>query len=281
MQKALAAATFAALLGVGGVSSAADLTSGSFKDIPPYGAASSWSGFYFGIDGGYAWSNAAELSSTVDVKHCGHTVPDCQTGTGTGTAGFNSDSGFGGGQIGYNWQRGNIVFGLEADIQGAGEINNAALTSPQGFGSVSASSSLDWFGTVRGRLGVTVLNGGLLYATGGFAYGSIEDKLSGAFASGLSDSHSSNETATGYVVGGGLEYALSRSISVKVEYQYMDLGSTTLTGGTDGLFVDPFSHGSGKWACISTANKLEADHTYNTVRVGLNYHLAPAYEPLK
>jgi len=281
MQKTLVAASLAAVLGMGSSAYAGDIY-GGMKDGPLIAPLNTWAGFYFGINGGSAWSDDGNLSSTVDVKHCSKSVPDCQTGTGTGSVEVNSDTGFGGGQFGYNWQHGKVVFGLEADIQGAGEVGSATLTSASGYGSVTGSSSLDWYGTVRGRLGLTLLNNTLVYATGGFAYGEVEDKLSGAFASGLADSHTSDTTATGYVVGGGLEYAFSRTVSIKVEYQYMDLGSTSLTGGTDGHFVDPFAGLKLKeCAWLSTANKLDADHAYSTVRVGLNYHIAPAYEPLK
>ncbi len=79
-----------------------------------------------------------------------------------------------------------------------------------------------------------------------------------------------SDTQTGYVLGGGFEHALTPSWSVKAEYQYMNLGSQTLTatgkadGGED----------------VSTA-VAQVDNTYHTVRVGLNYHVGNGYEPLK
>ncbi len=125
---------------------------GSYKDAPA--AYVNWSGFYVGVNGGYGWGSNNELHSY-----------------GNAPVDFTSEGGFGGGQAGYNWQRDRIVFGIEADIQGAG-IDGSATTS-----SGSASSNLDWFGTVRGRLGLTILDSGLLYATGGFAFGGVQDKV--------------------------------------------------------------------------------------------------------
>ena len=82
-----------------------------------------------------------------------------------------------------------------------------------------------------------------------------------------------------------MEYALTPSWSFKVEYQYMNLGETTLRGGTGGAFINPFSPApatcSQSALCVSTVHELESAHSYNTVRVGLNYHFVPAYEPLK
>ena len=106
--------------------------------------------------------------------------------------------GFGGGQTGYNWQgiwQPHLVLGVEADIQGA-RIDDAS-TIP---GFLLEQSKLDWFGTMRGRLGYGI-DGTLLYATGGFAYGGLEKTF---YAQGNFDFRS-NGTATGYVIGGGIE----------------------------------------------------------------------------
>jgi opacity protein-like surface antigen len=88
----------------------------------------------------------------------------------------------GGAQIGYNWQMGAIVTGLEADIQGSG-IEGSARRSPVVFNNgtalmpgsfLSTEQKLSWFGTVRGRFGATVTPDLLLYTTGGLAYGHID-----------------------------------------------------------------------------------------------------------
>src|SRR5262249_17791268 len=123
---------------------------GGYKDEPGY-VGVNWSGFYIGVNGGYGWT--ANTDSAFDLKPAG---------------------GFGGGQIGYNWQGGfglgrAWVFGIEADIQGA-DISDKDV-----FGD---RSKMDMFGTVRGRVGYA-FGPALVYATGGFAYGNVENSVPG------------------------------------------------------------------------------------------------------
>src|SRR5262249_15511246 len=137
--------------------------------------------------------------------------------------GLRPEGGFGGGQIGYNVQRGNLVFGIEADIQGSGIGDKGFVATLAGF-----KSDLDYFGTVRGRLGYA-LGTSLLYATGGFAYGGIRNEIDTAFPVIAFKSH---ETATGYTIGGGWEYMFSPAWSVKAEYQYINLGKNDPVSAT-------------------------------------------------
>ncbi len=217
-------------------------SAGGYKDGPAY-VGVNWSGFYAGVNGGYAWdaSSIGDQLGVFDISPAG---------------------GFGGGQIGYNFQRGNIVFGIEADIQGA-DISDAVTKSVM-FDktpvSITVKSSLDYFGTVRGRLGYA-FDRTLVYATGGFAFGHITDELSGSvtirdrtFTAAIED----ETTSTGYVVGGGIEHKFSPAWSVKGEYQYINLGQDS------------------GWA-----NFTGEDYALHTVRVGLNYHVGSTYEPLK
>src|SRR5215469_4641385 len=110
---------------------------GGFKDVP---YVASWAGFYAGVNGGYGWSEHSDVLA------------------GPGFRGLSPSGGFGGGQIGYNWQGvldPRIVLGIEADIQGAG-INDNKFFGPRPpilrvFSDFE--SRLDYFGTVRGRLG--------------------------------------------------------------------------------------------------------------------------------
>jgi outer membrane immunogenic protein len=226
---------------------------GSYKDGPYVPL---WTGFYIGVNGGYGWGTPS--SKVIDVEETAGGAFIAET-----TKHFTPEGGFGGGQIGYNWQRDRFVFGMEADIQGSG-IHGSATTSVTPGVSATGSTSLDWFGTVRGRLGYA-WGPTLLYATGGFAYGEVHDKISKFDPAFASLSHS--EIATGYVVGGGIEYALSPKWSLKAEYQFIDLGK-------DFFSVD-----------VAAPNKFIAEldprHSYSTVRLGVNYHFLPAYEPLK
>ena len=229
----------------------------SYKDAPVYEPA--WTGFYVGVNGGYGWSDDSKVTAS------GYLAT-------TGSTSFSSDGGFGGGQIGYNWllpgsagykdgpAPSHIVLGVEADIQGAGingsGIATADYTGPTVAVTATGKSDLDWFGTVRGRIGYAA-GPTLFYFTGGFAFGGVNDSLTST-AAGTTKVVSSNTTETGYVLGGGVEHFFSPRWSGKVEYQYIDLGSDKLSTTTGGVY--------------GTAATLDAEHTYNTVRLGLNYH---------
>ena len=157
--------------------------------------------------------------------------------------------GFGGGQLGYNFQRDRFVYGVEADIQGSSLAGNAysEAASTHITTGASAKSSLDWFGTVRARAGYTY-GGSLVYATGGFAYGGARDSLSQSVNSGVAtNSASGSSTFTGYAVGGGVETVLTPSWSVKAEYQYINLGSTSLSTANDAV---SYGTGTGAGRCF-------------------------------
>jgi outer membrane immunogenic protein len=209
--------------------SASDIYGGGYRGGPAY-AVVIWSGFYGGINGGGGEStNNGELSPS---------------------------GGFGGGQIGYNWQgvfglSSSWVFGIEADIQGSG-ISDSAF-----FGNTSVESSLNWFGTVRGRAGY-VMGPTMIYFTGGFAFGEVAAK--GRFfggGNGFGVPFDVAETQSGYVLGGGVEYAFSPAWSLKGEYQFISLNASDFAGaGALGL---------------TGRDRSEV----NTFRIGVNYHIWP------
>ncbi len=177
------------------------------------------------------------------------------------------------GQIGYNFQMNRLVSGIEANIQGSASGTTKA-------GAVVADAyregSLDWFGTVRGRLGYS-FDRALIYFTGGFAYGgssasssiTLDESADGVGV--FKYAPTATGTRTGYVLGGGLEYALSRDWSVKAEYQYFDLGSSS---GYFGYHIYPGGLESIARGYVAT------DRGYNTARAGLNYHLSQDNKPL-
>jgi outer membrane immunogenic protein len=206
----------------------------------PVYAVVNWSGFYGGVNGGGAWSDFSDQLA--------------YPGT---IGGVSPSGGFGGGQIGYNWQNGYFVFGIETDIQGAG-ISDKTTDS---FGD-TVKSSLDYFGTVRGRFGYA-FGSSLVYFTGGFAYGGIKNE---ANFPGISN-YVRNTTATGYVVGGGWEYKFSPAWSAKLEYQYVDLGRNNPVDS----FFGPYAFNGG----------VVHDDAFQTIRVGVNYFFTPEYVPLK
>ena len=190
MRKLLFAAALAIAV-LTGHAQAADIGYGQPQYAPPPPpVAYRWMGPYFGANVGYLWG---------DVDNSGA-----------------QPSGLAGGiQAGYNWQNGIFVFGVEGDINIA---NSDDTFAPWKF-------SNPWFGTVRGRAGVTAWNNTLFYATGGLAFGGLEAQLNG---------FSESRTQIGWTVGAGAEFALTPNWSLKAEYLYMGFASRTYTfAGTD------------------------------------------------
>lgn len=130
----------------------------------------------------------------------------------------------GGGQIGMNWQAApNWVLGIEADFQGSGQTDSTSCFSGCTTNQLTAKQKLDWFGTVRGRLGWT--NGpALFYGTGGFAYGRVTTDVdnTGPFTS-TTPAHVTH-LQSGWTAGGGVEAVLAGNWTGKIEYLYLDLG---------------------------------------------------------
>src|SRR5207237_3144622 len=156
------------------------------------------------------------------------------------------DGFIGGGQIGYNWQAGNFVAGVEADIQwlsgrGSGTVATSIPlpTFPGNFinTTLAATNSVDWLGTLRGRAGFTLAPAFLIYATGGLAYGeaksstAINQVLVGPATGGANAPYASvanfSETRVGWTAGAGGEWMFSGNWSAKLEYLHYDLGSVS------------------------------------------------------
>jgi outer membrane immunogenic protein len=202
---------------------------------PPPECDFNWTGFYIGGNVGYAWGNA---DTDIDP------LPDVPTFLFLEPTTLNPDpSGFiGGGQIGYNWQWNKwLVLGVEADFQGSdmeGDDTVSPVISPTGLPSpivtdsfLKAHERMQWFGTVRGRVGFVPWCRLLIYGTGGFAYGNVDYSGEAFFvdtsapAPGI-ETHTSSrvETNTGWTAGGGIEYAIGHHWTVRAEYLYYDLG---------------------------------------------------------
>src|SRR5580704_9642912 len=169
MKKQLLLGTALSLALVGGAA-AADLPPAPPPPPVPYVKAPlpmwTWTGFYIGANGGYGWSNANTVSLT--------NPPLTVTGVvGPGAA----KGGFGGGQIGYNWQMGLFVLGAEADVQGAGISGSSGPTVIDAANDTTVvNQKLDFFYTVRGRAGLA-FDRALVYFTGGFAGGHVVDSI--------------------------------------------------------------------------------------------------------
>jgi outer membrane immunogenic protein len=214
-----------------GAAQAADLpTMKGPPPAPPPVPVFSWTGAYSGGNIGVGFLNTRADPACINPG-------GASLGTGCATAPsfqLNTAGFIGGAQSGYNLQYNNFVVGIESDIQGAGiqKSSSATGTFPQvggtftTLGTVTATERLNYFGTVRGRLGVA-FDRTLLYATGGLIYADVNDSYSRLFPA-VSFVNSSDTFRFGGVVGAGVEYAFTDHWSGKIEGLYYDLGTRTL-----------------------------------------------------
>lgn len=297
---------------------AADIYTPAAPVYAPIVMPPSWGGFYIGINGGYGGNSGLAFREDVffpGVPPAGFVVPySAIRGTDTIAGGF------GGGQLGYNFQLGSLVLGVEADLQGSGIQGSGAETiinplaggavGPTGFcqaivgfpggrplGACAGRNDLevDWFGTVRGRLGYALGNV-LLYGTGGFAAGGVratsfytDNNVGGlggnAFATQFGRA-SNSDTNTGWTAGGGIEVKITPNWSLKGEYQFINLG--TISSGPGEIVIpgaiEPAPCRPGSIApthCLHLTSSKDVE--FHTVRVGLNYYFnaPPAPLPIK
>jgi len=173
-----------------------------------------WTGFYLGINGGGAWGTSDWNTTSVDVS-----------------------GGLVGGTIGYNWQLGQFVYGLEADFDWA-SISGSNSGAPC---VTTCDTHNSWLGTGRIRIGYA-FDRFMPYITGGLAFGDVR-----ASSAGFGTSTNDN---VGWTFGGGVEGAIPGPWTAKIEYPYVDLGDNNCPG------------------CAPASN---VDFRTNIVRAGLNY----------
>ena len=258
---------------------------GPAAPIAPY----NWTGFYIGANGGY--SVGTHETNVVSIAGPNLNVP-------AGTLLYGGpldlmlapDGWNGGGQIGYNWHvMPQWVAGIEADLQlarASDRVNcylpcgtTIALTAtgfgtpgatPVVFSEASVESKLDWFGTLRARVG-RASGPAFFYFTGGLAYGEIASNarvagrtigvIGGGTINTFAGSLDASETRIGWTLGSGLEAQLAGNWSLKTEYLYVDLGKVENTFST-------FFEGSGDLAATRTITTEIKEHIF---RAGLNY----------
>src|SRR5450756_1611916 len=194
--------------------------------------------------------------------------------------------GLGGAQLGYNTMLSPMILaGFEADIQGSSLRNGTTATnttpSPGSIFSfstaIATSRSLDYIGTIRGRVGAVVTPGMLLYVTGGLAYGGVKSNTTigqtapGSTAPALGTAGSFSDNRAGYTVGAGGEWMFTSKWSAKAEYLYYDLGSANYGTGGYGFDEGPTNFPGGGFASVATSTRVHFNG--NIVRVGVNYHL--------
>jgi outer membrane immunogenic protein len=275
MKHAISLTTLALLLSAGGAL-AADLPSRKAEPLlPPPPPPPMWTGFYAGLNAGYgfgssnnittatpAWDEyASTYFNTWRVANLQGTFGAIQAAN-SGQATANLSGFAGGGQIGYNYQWGqSFLIGLEADIQGAGirgsgryagaavdtyrmGMMNMPHADRQVFGYGNIQANLDWFGTVRGRLGYLFTPTLLVYGTGGLTYGgatananyvSVTNWINTGMLNfpysqtGIGAGRAST-TLVGWNAGGGLEWMFMPSWSLKAEAFYYNLGNLNVQG---------------------------------------------------
>ena len=204
------------------------------KALPPVVAPASWAGFYIGGNVGGAWN---DMRDDVFPTGCFLTSVTCGGGPALNPLRSNSvrlnGSGFvAGAQAGYNWQRDRLVFGFEGDINYNGINDGSAINRPVAAPLVgnfihSETDKMEWFGTLRGRVGMTATPSFLLYATGGLAVGQVRSASAVSFTT-TPDTYtgSTDDTRFGWTVGGGGEWMIAPKWSIKAEYLYVDLGKS-------------------------------------------------------
>jgi outer membrane immunogenic protein len=248
------------------------------------------------VNAGYGWQDksAAYTGDVVTNPLIGAgtvftdgLVQVSQQGPGTGLdhqpyrQALNTSGFIGGGQFGYNWQIDRSwVAGFEADLQYANAKSSALFNAPETPGvqlSAASSHQLDWFGTLRGRIGYLITDRFLVFGTGGLAYGETKSQASisiinatgwnvvapattiicQGFTTCLAGS--SSQTSVGWTAGAGLEYALLPNVTIKTEYLHIDLGDHNVK-----LIAQSPTTGNG-------FVNVKFSNAYDIVRAGVNF----------
>jgi outer membrane immunogenic protein len=193
-----------------------------------------------------------------------------------GSNGANASSWLAGAHAGYNWQRGSMVFGFETDLQGTnlnsfmsgGLTHSPPIFPPPPGDFASTAAAINYYGTLRGRLGFTT-GQWLFFGTAGAAYGNVD--LSSTFRTlGLQTFAQTSEPRIGWVAGVGGEYLLKQNLMLTFNYQYVDLGRIGISSSTTGLFL-PFAVTLGQAAMVRAQ--------FQAVTVGMSWRFAPDGSP--
>ena len=237
----------------------------------------SWTGFYLGGHVGYGWSDAT-------TKYTGDADVLTLVNAGALPVGYDvGRGGFAGGvQTGYNWQLNSLVLGIEADASrlsigrnvSAQNINPAAIALPiRGGGFLAlnqwdstADLKADWVATVRGRAGLA-FDRWMVFGTAGVAWADVATSgtLLRSFPVGgaviASWAGSTSQSKTGYVVGGGVEYAMTNNWLVRIEGLYYGFGHVN----------DVVQPAPGNILADAVPLNRTTDVNLAVVRLGLNY----------
>ncbi|MCL4765640.1 MAG: outer membrane beta-barrel protein [Hyphomicrobiaceae bacterium] len=226
-----------------------------------------WTGFYVG--GNLGWASSDGEFNDHDKFFSYHDRFD------------DEDDGFTAGvQSGYNLQCGNVVFGIESDWNWL-DIGNDSRHYGWYDAEFNRSRQLDWFGTLRGRLGFTNDRGLMVYATAGLAYTDGGHDWRGEGwdtyhdANWSVDHRDSDDVQWGWTAGGGVEWLWSDRVSFKAEALWIDFEDGSKSRVIE--FCDYYS-------CWDEKKRFSHDDNLWVARIGVNFrfgHREPVYEPLK
>jgi outer membrane immunogenic protein len=207
----------------------------------PASAQGIWSGFYIGGHGGIGWLHHEQTITGPIGATCINATP--------ATCDLKTTGAVLGGQIGYNWQQAQWVFGLEGDASWTSLKKSESFTPFANFSHI-INDRIDWLASVRGRLGWA--NGDILfYATGGVAFANFN---AGWFRIGGPARAQFDETTVGWVAGGGIEKMFNRNWSARAEFLHYGLGKTSRNSSLGA-------------ATYTTAFR----HDVSVVRLGISY----------
>ncbi len=234
---------------------------------PPVAIAPTWTGMYIGFNGGWGWSNTN--NNTLALSPTGTGVAGIFTPVTFGGNNGNANGPVFGGQLGYNYQAGSWVFGVEGDVDGANIRNNqgGALVVPP-FGTVGSgfiNAKQEWLASIRGRLGYT-WGPGMIYVTGGGAWTGVQANGGATLASTIpggtaveTGTFSTSKTLSGWVVGAGYEWMIAPNWALRGEYLYYGFSNSN----NNSALVFPVSGVT----VTGNTGKLNT----SVVRIGLDY----------
>jgi outer membrane immunogenic protein len=222
-----------------------------------------------------AWLMAAVLVSSGKEAAAGLAVLTPNPAFGSNSA--NASSWLAGAHAGYNWQQGAMVFGFETDLQGThlnssmngGLIHMPPVVPPPAGDFAGTKASIDWYGTFRGRLGVTT-GQWLFYGTAGGAYGTVD--LNSIFSTlGVETSAQTSEPRFGWVAGAGFEYLLQPNVMLSLGYQYVDLGRISVSSSMRGVVPG--------FGIVTLGQAATVRAQFQAVMLGLSFRFAPDGSP--
>jgi outer membrane immunogenic protein len=262
---------------IAGLCAVAFMHDASAADIPTKAPAQvestaySWTGWFAGANFGYGWGGSTGDNRTgVDPANIfgGGGLPLFIADGGLQYPSIAPHGTIGGFQVGYNWQTPTrLVVGVVADFQFSGiTASGQAIVPPLNPGAFFAenqshSATINWFGTLRGRVGYA-WDRWQPYLSGGLAYGRVSDTINVFIpTSGYIGLGNNSSTRTGWTAGGGIDYAYSERVTFGIEYLYIDLGNQTVSTASQNFLP-----------AASAVSFLINDHfTANIVRGTINF----------